>query len=253
MGRGLLLVGTDTGAGKTTVGVGLLLALRARGVRAAPYKPVETGAPRRGGRWLPRDAARLLRASGAGLALSEVCPFPYRTPVAPAVAARLERRPLSIGRMVEGYRKLARRFDVVVVETAGGLLTPLTARRGNADLVEALRLPAVVVARNRLGVLNHALLTLEALRSRRVRVAALVLNGRDGSPAGRSNLRALRERVEVPVLPFPRCRDLPALRRAAVDSGLVAASGFPASFGQRAGRTPRGNGERVAGGSGRRP
>lgn len=203
---GVVLVGTDTGVGKTVVGAALLRAFRERGLRVAPYKPVETGAPRRGGRWMPRDASTLLRASGAVLSISEVCPFPYLTPAAPAVAARLERRPLSLSRMAAGHRSLARRSDFVVVESAGGLLTPLAGRATNLDLVRRLRLPAAVVAANRLGVLNHALLTVEALRGARLPVAALVLNHPRPArtPAERSNLAELRRLLPgLPVLPFP--------------------------------------------------
>ncbi|MEM3085643.1 MAG: dethiobiotin synthase [Halobacteria archaeon] len=222
-GRGLVIVGTDTGVGKTYVGCALLRALRSRGLRAAPYKPVETGCPRRAGRWFPRDASALLRASGAGafrrkvpggaegdpagLDLREVCPFPYRTPVAPALAARLERRPLSLGEMVAGHRRLARRFDFLLVETAGGLLSPLAPRATNRDLVRALGLPAMVVAANRLGALNHTLLTLEALERARVPVGAVVLNHPRllRGPAERGNGRELRRLLGgTPVVEFSR-------------------------------------------------
>ncbi len=204
-GRGLVLIGTDTGVGKTCVGAALLRALRARGLRVAPYKPVETGVPRRGGKWLPRDGSRLLRASGADLELSEVCPFPYRAPVAPALAARLEGRPLSVERMVAGHRRLARRFDFVLVESAGGLLTPLTGRATNRDLARALRLPALVVAANRLGALSHTLLAVEGLERARVPVAAVVLNHPrpPRGPAERSNARELRRLLGQPVVEFP--------------------------------------------------
>jgi dethiobiotin synthetase len=205
--KGLVLVGTDTGVGKTYVGCALLRALRWRGLRVAPYKPVETGCPRRAGRWLPRDASALLRASGADLELEEVCPFPYRTPVAPALAARLERRPLSLAEMVAGHRRLARRFDLLLVETAGGILSPLTPRATNRDLVRALGLPALVVAANRLGALNHTLLTLKALERTRVPVGAVVLN-HPRPPRGvaeRGNGRELRRLLGgTPLVEFPR-------------------------------------------------
>jgi dethiobiotin synthetase len=205
-GCGVVVVGTDTGVGKTYVGCALLRALRERGVRAAPYKPVETGSPRRGGRWLPRDASKLLRASGADLDLEEVCPFPYRTPVAPALAARLERRPLSPGGMVAGHRRLARRFDFLLVETAGGLLSPLTPRATNRDLVADLRLPVLVVAANRLGALNHTLLTVGTLRAAEIPVAAVVLNHPwpPRGPAERSNGRELGRLLGgTPLAKFP--------------------------------------------------
>ncbi len=204
-GRGLVLVGTDTGVGKTHVGSALLRVLRQRGLRVAPYKPVETGCPRRGGQWLPRDASRLLRASGADAALEEVCPFPYRTPVAPALAARLEGRPFMLGGAVRGYGRLTRRFDFVLVETAGGLLAPLTARATNRELARALRLPALVVAANRLGALSHTLLTVESLERARVPVAAVVLNHPrpPRSLAERSNARELRRLLgRRPVVEF---------------------------------------------------
>jgi dethiobiotin synthetase len=95
---------------------------------------------------------------------------------------------------VQGHRSLARRVDLVLVETAGGLLSPLAEHTTNRDLIRALRLPTLVVAANRLGALNHALLTVEALRGARVRVAGVVLNHPKPprGPAERSNLRELR-------------------------------------------------------------
>lgn len=170
--RGLFVTATDTGVGKTEVACALLRDARARGLDAVGMKPAQSGVvPGE-----PSDAERLALAADGVEPLEAVCPYSFAAPLAPAVAARVEGQTISFARIVDGARALAARHDAVIVEGAGGLLVPLTDRETYADLAVALGLPVVVVARAGLGTVNHAALTVEALRRRGLAVAGLVLN-----------------------------------------------------------------------------
>jgi len=170
--RGLFITGTDTGVGKTEVACALLRAARARGVDAVGMKPAQSGADP----GVRSDAERLRDASDRVEPLEAVCPYQFAAPLAPAVAARLEGRTVSLESIVAGARVLANRHEAVLVEGAGGLLVPLSEGGTYADLAVALGLPVLVVARAGLGTVNHTALTCEALARRGLAVAGVVLN-----------------------------------------------------------------------------
>lgn len=207
--RGLAVVGTDTGVGKTAISTALVAAWRARGLHPAGMKPCETGVGPEG----PLDALALQEAAGGGDALEHVCPFRFAMPAAPLIAARAEGRRVEPELLLETASLLSnggRR--PLVVEGAGGLLVPLTDTLDFSGLLQALGLPVVLVGRAGLGTLNHTLLTLEALRTRAIAVEAVVLvesrpDPRD--PTVSTNLLELGRRAGVPVLgPMPFVADL---------------------------------------------
>jgi dethiobiotin synthetase len=170
--RGYFITATDTGVGKTEVACALVRAARAAGVDAVGMKPAQSGhLPGE-----PSDAERLREASGGVEPLEAICPYSLSAPLAPAVAARLEGRRLELATILGAARALGERHELLVVEAAGGLLVPLTERETYADLAVALGLPVIVVARAGLGTVNHAALTVEALRRRGLGIAAIVLN-----------------------------------------------------------------------------
>ena len=201
----LCITGTDTGVGKTQVTTALLAALRARGRRVAGMKPVETGiAARHAG----TDAARIHAAAGGVQAIEDVCPLTYAEPLAPLVAAERAGRPVALAVLDAARARLAAAApDGVVVEGAGGLLVPFTRDADLGTLAARWRCDLVVVAGDRLGVLNHALLTVREAERRGLRVRAVVLNALRVTPADvaeYTNLTVLRSLLpEVPVLPFP--------------------------------------------------
>ena len=201
---GLFVSGTDTGVGKTVVSTGLVRAFRARGYDVAGMKPVETGVGPEG----PLDALALQRAAGAGDPLEDVCPQRFALPAAPSVAARDEDRELDLEAIRAAFARLCAKHAAVIVEGAGGLLVPLAPRCDTCDLVRALGLPVVLVARSALGTINHCLLSIEALERRGLALAGVVISHATGelSRADRLNLDALREHLgerligEVPPL-----------------------------------------------------
>jgi dethiobiotin synthetase len=155
MKQTFFITGTDTGVGKTVLTALLARYLREHGVNAAALKPVGSGA---------RADARVLQAALAGtLTLDEINPWHFRAPIAPLLAARREHRRVRLADARVQVRKMQNHFDVVLVEGAGGLLSPLGADFDSCDLLAALRATPVVVGPNRIGVVNQVLLTLGAL------------------------------------------------------------------------------------------
>jgi dethiobiotin synthetase len=202
MSTGLFVTGTDTGVGKTVVACALVHALRARGLRVAPMKPVAAGAIAHGAGWANEDTLALLAASGEDALRSEAAtPVLLREPMAPHIAAAREDRQIRLAPIVEAHRRLARDFDATVVEGVGGFLVPLGPALDARDLAVALGLPVVLVVGLRLGCLNHALLTAEAIRGAGLPLAGWVANAIDPAmAAAQENVAALRERLPAPLI-----------------------------------------------------
>jgi dethiobiotin synthetase len=217
--RGLFVTGTDTGVGKTEVAVGLVAGWRSRGVDVGAMKPAQSGV----GDGLPTDAERLREAAGGTDPMALVCPYSLSAPLAPAVAARLEGVEISLPHLLACAGELSRRHAALVVEGAGGILAPLTGSHTYADLAAALAMPVLVVARAGLGTVNHAALTCEALRSRGLVVAGVVLNrsaavsdpSEPHNAAEIERLTGVRVLASLPFEPDPRLRALALAERLA--------------------------------------
>lgn len=199
--KGIFVAGTDTGVGKTMVATLLLQAFGARGWRTAAMKPVAAGAQRRGGAWINADVERLRAAANVRSPRAVVNPCCFAPPIAPHIAAAEAGVSISLPRIREAYRKLARSADIVVVEGAGGLLVPLGAHSDAADIPRVLGLPVVLVVGLRLGCINHALLTVAAMQTRGLRLAGWIGNSVVPRMARRrENIQALCERISAPLL-----------------------------------------------------
>jgi dethiobiotin synthetase len=149
------ITGTDTGVGKTVLTALLARHLRERGINAVALKLICSGG---------RDDARVLHAAMNGaLTPDEINPWHFSAPIAPLLAARREHRLVRLVEALAHVRAIQKRFDVVLVEGAGGLLSPLGEDFNSRDLISALRATPIIVAPNKLGVVNHVRLTLEAL------------------------------------------------------------------------------------------
>ncbi len=155
------VTGTDTGVGKTVIASALVALLRARGLRVAAMKPIETGVVP----GAPSDAARLRTAAGGEDPPGDVCPISYAEPLAPLVAATRAGRPVDLSVLDAAFARLAAGRDAIIVEGAGGLRVPLTQQVSFAELFARWRLGVVIVAANRLGAINHVLLTVDAARA----------------------------------------------------------------------------------------
>ncbi|MRR37437.1 dethiobiotin synthase, partial [bacterium] len=158
MGKAIFVTGTDTGVGKTIVTAALARLLREQGVDVGVMKPVTSGCIERGDSLVSEDAELLTWA--AGVPLDEECaPYCLRAPIAPSVAASRENVRIDFSRIRNAFETLLTRHDFVLIEGAGGLMVPLSGGLMVADLVLALKLPLLVVARPNLGTINHTVLT----------------------------------------------------------------------------------------------
>lgn len=195
MRYGVFVTGTDTEVGKTLVTAALTLHLKKRGFTVGVMKPIETGVS--AGREAQSDAARLQSIIESEETLGAICPYSFEMPVAPLAAAQAERQTIDPNTIKKVYRLLSGRYDCMVVEGIGGVHVPITTKSNVTDLIKLLRLPVVVVGRSGLGGINHALLTVEALRRQKIRIIALVLNR---TQPVRSALARLQERSTIEIL-----------------------------------------------------
>jgi dethiobiotin synthetase len=214
--KGIFITGTDTGVGKTFVAAGIVWALSARGFDVGVMKPAETGCRIRNGKRIPEDAMMLMRYAEVQDPLDLVNPYRFRAPLAPMVAAQQEGRTIEIRKIKEAFRALTKRHEFMVVEGAGGIMVPLTARRSLLDLAVLLGLPVLIVARPGLGTINHTLLTILALRAKEVPIAGIVINHSTAMRQGlseRTNPAVMERLSGVPVLGQVRYgqKDLDAL------------------------------------------
>lgn len=187
------VTGTDTGVGKTYVTRLILETLRREGIDAVGYKPVACG---------DRDDAATLAAASGGLPLDEVNPVHLKTPVAPYVAGLLENQTVEPAVLIAGFQRLAAAHAQVVVEGVGGWEVPLAANYRVSDLARDLGLPVILVAANRLGALNHILLTVDAIHAKGLKCAGIILNQLDDEldTAMITNKGVLEDLTGVPLL-----------------------------------------------------
>jgi dethiobiotin synthetase len=217
--RGVFVTGTDTGAGKTVVACALVRGLVAGGARVAVMKPIASGSTRTAQGLRNEDALALQAAANIALPYESINPYCFEPPVSPHIAADDAGIGIDIGTIVQKYRLTAALADWVVVEGAGGWLAPVNRTQGMADLCAALGVPALMVVGVRLGCLNHACLTREAILARGVPLAGWVASIVDGSMLRLAeNLATLEQLLEEPalaVLPHLGADSAPAVLTAA--------------------------------------
>ena len=179
--KALFVTGTDTNVGKTHVTCLMARQLISRGLKAAAYKPVCSGALERASVhhgspiYLWDDVERLRSAVGDHWPDDIICPQRFLAPVTPSVAARLEGKTVDFDRLVSGAHQFSG-TDVLLIEGAGGWLSPVTETQTVADLARQLNVPVLIVTRTGLGTINHTLLTVESIRARGLTVAGIVMN-----------------------------------------------------------------------------
>lgn len=191
----LFITGTDTGVGKTHTLAHILRLLRVAGSRCAGMKPICCGDR--------RDAELLLAAGSEGLTIDQINPLWLRTPAAPLTAAMIEKTEISVESLLAAFSALRRQVDHVFVEGVGGWLVPLTANYFVSDLAVALGLPVLIIAQNKLGCINHTLLTVQSVQGRGLKCVGVVLNelSRQGDIATATNREILGQVCNVPILP----------------------------------------------------
>lgn len=197
--RGIFVTGTDTGVGKTRIAVALLRALVEAGMRAAGMKPIAAGIAR--GSDVNGDVAELAAADGLALPRADRNPYAFVPAIAPHLAARDVGITMELGPIAAAWRRVAQVADVIVLEGAGGVLVPLAGDLDMLDIARRLRLPVLLVVGVRLGCLNHALLSAQAIRARGLTLAGWVANRIDPAMArADDNVADLATRLPAPLL-----------------------------------------------------
>lgn len=208
--RHFFVTGTDTGVGKTHASVKLIQQLVAQGLKVVGMKPVASGCEWIDDVWQNEDVAKLVAASNVNAPLDLVNPYRFDPPIAPHIAAAQIGKPIELAVIVDAYHQLCRLADVVVVEGAGGLLVPLNGTQTIADLILALRLPAVMVVGMKLGCINHALLTAQVMQQKNIPFVGWVANHIDAEMQVQTeNMATLQHMLaQPPLLTLPFARDL---------------------------------------------
>jgi dethiobiotin synthetase len=218
------ITGTDTSVGKTVVGAALVAWLKANDVDVVAMKPIESG--------VGSDDAQFLHCAAqfAG-AIADVCPIRFDDPVSPLAAADAQGFVIDVGRLDGAFARLSRDRGGVVVEGAGGILVPITLTLSYAQLFARWNLEIIIVAADRLGVINHLLLTVMAAQAHRLRIKGIVLNSAsldaDSLDPSRSSNHLLLQQLlpQIPIVRFSHVtdpRDLSLLIREVEASGLGA-------------------------------
>lgn len=200
------ITGTDTDAGKTLVASGLLAAAQMQGISTAGLKPIAAGCERTESGLRNADALLLQSVTSIPLVYEQINPVALTSAIAPHIAAQQEKRNLSADRLAGFCRSSMNQAQLTLIEGAGGWRVPLNARETMADLVRILQIPVVLVVGMRLGCINHALLTVEAIRNDGLPLAAWVANCIDADmPVLAENIDSLRQRIPAPCLGVIPC------------------------------------------------
>lgn len=216
MAKGYFITGTDTGVGKTLISTALLLLLNQQGLRTAGFKPVASGSERGLDGLRNEDALALQAASSIDLPYAQVNPYTFEPAIAPHIAAAQVGVRLDVASLVSAYQPLAAQADAVVVEGAGGWLVPLNESEALADLAQALALPVIMVVGIRLGCINHALLSRQAIEATGLSLVGWVANRVSDDPVAEENIATLSDRLAgIPLLgTVPRLADAKGLSAA---------------------------------------
>jgi len=187
----LFITATDTGIGKTFVACGLAKFLLEKGVDVAYYKPLSCGGD------LSEDMDSISR--------SAKCPvygtYHFKSPLSPYAASKIQKESVKIQKILNDFKNIQKKHDFVIVEGIGGALVPITDKFFVADLIAMMKIPAIVVARAGLGTINHTLLTIEALKKRKVNILGIILNGFKGKDISeKSNAEIIEELSGLPIL-----------------------------------------------------
>lgn len=202
MGQAIFITGTDTGVGKTFFTAGLARWLKSGGLRVGVMKPAETGCATRDGELYAEDAWQLKEAAGSAASMEKICPYRLPEPLAPSIAAERAGVRIDIDHLLALLDDAKAANDITLVEGAGGLLVPLLPSYTFADFARVAKLPVLVVAANKLGVINHLLLTLEHASGRGLTLLGYVLNRLSGEPslAADTNREVLAGLTGIPCL-----------------------------------------------------
>ena len=198
MKQAFFITGTDTGIGKTYIACKLIQQYVAQGYKVVGMKPVAAGCDWVDGEWVNDDVLKLEAASNIKAPRALTNPYSFKEPIAPHIAAQLEGKIIEIEVIKQAFDELCELADIVIVEGAGGLLVPLNNNCDMADLAKALSIPIIVVVGIKLGCINHAQLTVEAIKARNCRLEGWVANKIDSTmPHCEENIASIAKKLDL--------------------------------------------------------
>ncbi len=183
---GVFITGTDTGIGKTVITTGLALSLNNLKKNCVYMKPVQTGVTIYNGNIYAPDLAfyhRIADIKFCKTTYSKLNPYLFENECSPHLAARLSNKNIELHKIVDSYKELKSQYDITLIEGAGGLLVPLNDNETSLDLIKLLNIPVIIVSENKLGMINHTLLTIERLRHADIPVAGVIINQHNNKPS----------------------------------------------------------------------
>lgn len=173
---GIFVTGTDTGVGKTTISIELMEFLKSKGFKVAGIKPVSAGCRLENGNWVNDDALQLIKHSSITLSYAEANPYALIQASAPEIAAMNQGVNIDLKKIVNQCRELEKKTEILIVEGIGGWEVPLTEDQRMSELVEELCFPVILTVGLRLGCLNHAILTEQAINQKMINLLGWVAN-----------------------------------------------------------------------------
>lgn len=210
MKKGYFITGTDTGVGKTIVTAAILRSFIKKGFKVGAMKAIETGCLNKDGILLPSDGMFLRDMAEMNDSIDLITPIKFETPLSPFIAGKIENLDIEIDRILKAFDNLNKKYDFVIVEGVGGLMVPLMkAEKKKAtfyfvrDLIKDLGLPSIIVTKPGLGTLNHTILTVEALKNKKIPIKGYIINYSESAKndiAEKTNPEALRELLDIPFL-----------------------------------------------------
>ncbi|MCS7163773.1 MAG: dethiobiotin synthase [Thermodesulfovibrio sp.] len=219
MKAGYFITGTDTGVGKTIVTAAILRSFIKKGLKIGAMKAIETGCINKDGILLPSDGMLLRDMAEMNDSLDLITPIKLENPLSPLVASRIENIDIDIDKIFKAFETLKKKYDYILVEGVGGLMVPINKEEKKKsiyyfvrDLIKDMGLPVILVTRPTLGTINHTLLTLEALKNKKIPVKGYIINFSEppkNDIAEKTNPQILKELIDIPCLGiFPYLTEL---------------------------------------------
>ena len=198
--KGIFITGTDTGVGKTLIAGAIAKVFSQKGKKIGVFKPVATGCKKS---LVSEDAQFLSRCANSKLALDVINPVTFEIPASPFICEKAENKKVDPKKISAAYKQICQKSDFVIVEGIGGIKVPITDRIDVLGLAKAFKLSVVIVARSKLGTINHTLLTIDAIRRAGLSLAGVVINGYDEKTkdfAEKTNAKIIKKLGKVKIL-----------------------------------------------------
>ncbi|MEW6607654.1 MAG: dethiobiotin synthase, partial [bacterium] len=189
--------------GKTVIAAGLAGLFREKGLKVGVMKPIQTGAVKREGKLISQDLELMIKTSGIVEDINLLNPYCLEPAVAPLVASQITGVKIDIEKILASYRELKSRYDIVIVEGAGGILVPIKDNYLMIDLIKDLDLPILIVAKPSLGTINHTLLTIKQAQLQGIRIFGVVINmfkENEATIVEKTNPQIIQTLSKVPIL-----------------------------------------------------